>query len=535
MDRADALTARANRLRWPTRLALAAAPAAAVLVFTVWPFATLLGRVVRPSTWSALWRVGDLGGTWWYTLWQAAASTLLTLLVGMVPAYVLHRFRFRGRAVARALMIVPFFLPTVVVAAAFVAVLPGHWRDTPRAVVAAHVYLNVAVVVQIVGAMWEVVPHDLTGAARTLGASPWQVARHVVLPVLRPALASAAAVVFVFCFTSFGAAKLLGGVGHPTVEMEIVRLATQIGDIGSAAVLAVLQLLVVAAVLAASTWVQRRTRLALAGDARPVRVTVGRWPARVGLAGAALFAAPVVAMAIRSLRGASGWTVRGWTHLGDTGRRGGLGVGVDLAAMLRTSFGYAAMAAVLATVLGVLGAVVIDRAAGWGWLLDAGLALPLATSAVTIGLGMLITFDHPPVDWRASWWLVPVGHALIATPFAVRTLLGVLRAVPADRRAAAATLGASPWRVLREVDGRALRRPAVSAAGLAAAISLGEFGATTVLSRSGHETMPLAIGRLLGRAGTLPLQHAYVLATILALACAVVVGLTDVFRPSRWS
>ena len=153
--------------------------------------------------------------------------------------------------------------------------------------------------------------------------------------------------------------------------------------------------------------------------------------------------------------------------------------------------------------------------------------LPLGTSAVTIGLGMLITFDTAPFDWRASWWLIPLGHTLVATPFVTRALLPVLRAIPSDQRAAAATLGASPLRAWLIIDVRNILRPLLGGAGLAAAISLGEFGATTFLTRAGRETMPIAIARLLGRAGEIPRAQGFALATILLVATAVIIGAAE--------
>jgi thiamine transport system permease protein len=196
---------------------------------------------------------------------------------------------------------------------------------------------------------------------------------------------------------------------------------------------------------------------------------------------------------------------------------------VDPLASVATSLRFAVVAAFIATIIGFLAATAINASPRFGRLLDTGLMLPLATSAVTIGLGMLITFDEPPVDWRARWWLVPLGHALVAVPFVVRAMLAVLRAIPRDLRAAAATLGATPIRAWWHVDARALRRPLLAGAGFSAAISLGEFGATTILTRSGSETLPLAIGRLLGRAGALPRAQAFALATILLALTTVIV------------
>ena len=186
------------------------------------------------------------------------------------------------------------------------------------------------------------------------------------------------------------------------------------------------------------------------------------------------------------------------------------------------------MAATISLVVGTLGALAISVARRQRTSpLDVGLMLPLGTSAVTVGLGMIITFDRAPFDWRGEWWLAPVGHSLIAVPFVVRTVLPVLRAVPAAHLDAAATLGATPLRAWWEVAARRASRPVAVAAGLAAAISLGEFGATTFLTRAGSETMPVVIARLLGRAGDIPRGQAFAMATILFVVTAAVVVLAD--------
>jgi thiamine transport system permease protein len=140
---------------------------------------------------------------------------------------------------------------------------------------------------------------------------------------------------------------------------------------------------------------------------------------------------------------------------------------------------------------------------------------------------MFITFDRDPFDWRASWWLVPVGHALVAVPFVLRTVLPVLRALEPRRREAAATLGAPPLRAWWEIVGPHLRRPIVISTGLAAAISLGEFGASSFLSRTGRPTMPIAIENLLGRSGALLQAQGYALAVILAAATIAIVMTLD--------
>jgi thiamine transport system permease protein len=156
--------------------------------------------------------------------------------------------------------------------------------------------------------------------------------------------------------------------------------------------------------------------------------------------------------------------------------------------------------------------------------------LPLGTSAVTIGFGLLITMDRPPLDLRASPIIVPIAHALVATPFVVRALLPVLRAIDPRQREAAALLGAPPARTWAEVDLPVLARGAIVGAGFAFAVSIGEFGATSFLARSGTPTLPVAVVSLLARPGAINAGQAYALSVILMVVTALVVLAVDRFR-----
>ena len=513
---------------------LAAGPALFLAVFYVWPFLTLLGRGLNASTLgrATTWDIA------WFTLWQAVASTVLTIALGLLPAYVLARYRFPGRRLLAGLLTAAFVLPTVVMGAAILALLPSDWERGVPAIVTAHVVFNLAVVVRTVGAVWDHLPPDLEAAAATLGASPVRVFREITLPLLWPAILAAGSIVFVFTFTSFGVIRILGDAGTSTIEVEIWRQATQLGDVGAAATLALLQLAAVGAAVAWSAWQQRRhsRALALRPLARRRRPRTGRerrLVAAVALGTGAIVVAPLLALIERSLRGSSGHTLAAWRNLGRTEVRPGIRIGVDPFDAVLTSVRTTAVATTVAVGLGVLAALAITAARRAGRLLDTGLMLPIATSAVTIGFGMLITFDVAPVDWRSSWWLVPVGQALVAVPFVVRLVLPVLRGIDPHLHEAAATLGASPVRAWREVTLPHLRRPVTAAAGLAAAISLGEFGATSFLSRTGSETMPIAIERLLGRTGALLQAQGYALATILAVTTVAIVVAVDATGEGR--
>jgi thiamine transport system permease protein len=234
------------------------------------------------------------------------------------------------------------------------------------------------------------------------------------------------------------------------------------------------------------------------------------------------------------LRSGAGYSFAAWQAVfGDgpaTSSRPSTTVGLDPLDSIVTSLRFAAIAMILSVTIGTCAALVIAALGRHGRLLDIGLMLPLGTSAVTIGFGLLITFDTAPFDWRASPLMIPLGHALVASPFVVRVVLPVLRSIDSGLRDAVATLGGSPVRAWREIELRIVTRPMLTGAGFALAISLGEFGATSFLTRSGRETLPIAIERLLNRPGALLHAQGYVLASVLALLTFVIIGTVEAIR-----
>ena len=151
------------------------------------------------------------------------------------------------------LVTIPFVLPTVVVAIAFLALIgPGgvlriDLAGTVWAILAAHVFFNLAVVIRTVGGLWSHLNPRLEEAAASLGAAPWTVFRTITLPLLRPSITAAGAIVFLFSFTSFGIALLLGAPSLATIEVEIYRSAALVFDLPAAAVLALVQVVGVTA------------------------------------------------------------------------------------------------------------------------------------------------------------------------------------------------------------------------------------------------------------------------------------------------
>lgn len=502
-----------------------------VAVFFAWPLLTILARGLSPDGLELLGRAS----TWrvvGFTTVQAVLSTALTMAVGLPAAYALHRLRLPGRRVLLVLLTVPFVLPTVVVGTAFRALLPQAWVGTLGAILLAHVFFNLAVVVRVVGGLWSHLDERYGHAARTLGASPVQVWRTVTWPLLRPAVLAASALVFLFTFTSFGVIVVLGGPATTTLEVEIYRRTVALFDLPGAAALCVLQLVAVVGVLLVSGRLQRRLavrqRLARAESVlHGPRSRADRVLAAYTVLLGVLVAAPLLALLRDSLRVGDRWGLDWWAALG----RGGTTTrDVALVDSLRVSLQYAAAATVIAVVVGGAAACAIAYARRGADVLDSAFTLPLGTSAVTVGFGLLITFAARPFDLRGSWIIVPIGQALVAVPLVVRTVLPVLRSVDPRLREAAAMLGASPARAWRSVDLPVLGRALAVGAGFAAAVSLGEFGATSFLARADAPTLPVQVARLMGRPGEANLGQAAALSVVLVVLTALVVGLVERWR-----
>ena len=157
--------------------------------------------------------------------------------------------------------------------------------------------------------------------------------------------------------------------------------------------------------------------------------------------------------------------------------------------------------------------------------------LPLGTSAVTLGFGFIIALDRPPLDLRGSALLIPIAHTLVALPLVTRTLLPALRGMNPRWREAARMLGASPWQVWREIDLPIVARAALVAAAFAFAVSLGEFGATSLLTRPDLPTLPIVIYSYLGQPGELNHGQALAMGTLLMIVCGAGLVAIERFRP----
>lgn len=489
----------------------------------------------------------------WFTTWQAAVSTLLTLLAALPAAYIFARYQFRGQTIVRALTTLPFLMPTIVVAPAFIALLgPRGVLNTlfmnifglaapPLALVGtiwiiflAHIFYNYTIVFRIVSGFWANLDPQLGNAARMLGANRMRVFMEITLPLLMPALLAASLLVFIFDFTSFGVILILGGARLATLEVEIYRTAANLFDLPLAAALSLLQIVYTLVLIILYTRLQARLAAPVrlhpqALTRRPVQTLAEKLliAANVALM-LLLLLAPLVVLVVESLQTPQGFGLGNYVGLNVNQR--GSATFIPPTAAIRNSLLFGASTVVFAVALGLLAAYAITRTRRGGGFFDALFLLPLATSAVTLGFGYILSFSRAPFDFRAAVWLIPVAHTLVALPLVIRSIVPLLRQIKANLREAAMLLGASPTRVFREIDLPIVTRAVIVGAVFAFIISLGEFGATTLIARPEWATVPLAIYRLLGQPGLSNYGQALALSTILMLVSALAIGLMERVR-----
>ncbi len=538
-------------------------PAAFLAIAFVWPLASVMrvglgwgdGGVLSPfvEVASDPW----LRGRFIFTTWQAALSTFLALAFGLPSAYVFARHRFPGRSALLAAITIPFILPPIVMALGLIALLgpsgllnstltgllgfespPINLLNTLVIILIAHVVYEYAIVVRLVSTFWANMDPAVGEAAAMLGASPRRVFLTVSAPLLAPAIAAAAALIFLFTFTSFGIILILGAPDHATLEVEIYSLMTRLFRPQIAAALALTQLVATFGMLWVYVKLQTvavsRIRLRAQG-AMPAE---GRSPAdrimRLGaIASVMLVLAPPLALLVNSFLTQDGLSIDGYRAIMSNSRSEYFFVS-PLAAM-RNSLGFAVVTVILAVPLGVLAAHGIRNPGTW-WRnpLDAFYMLPLGVSAVTLGLGYLLSQRIGVFDVRTTVVPIILAHTLIAYPFVIRVVLSTMRAIRPHLREAAWMLGASPFMAVVRVDLPILSKAILVGIVFAFAVSLGEFGATLLLNRPEYTTMPVAILNYLSRPGAANLASALAMSTILMLVAGTGFFLIERARYRGW-
>jgi thiamine transport system permease protein len=444
----------------------------------------------------------------WRLLWsllQAGVTCILALLFGLPVAWSLAHFNFPGRTPLVRFLLLPFVMPTLIGAIGVLALFGPHGmltvdlQGTPWLLLYGNLFFNLPLLIRAAQDGFAQTPASRIAAARTLGASPWRVFWRIELPAAVPYISAALCLIFLYCFSGFGLALILGGQRYATVEVEIYTLVANEMNFPDASALALTAFVLTGGCALLYAWLERRMSHASVGACLQ-RHSVRGWGQRGLLCAAllivALFAlAPLLAIVLRAAQcGRGAWAVL-WD--GDT-----------LAALANT-VRFTCLTLLASLGFGLAHALAMRRSL---WFRSLSF-LPYVASPVCVAFGLLLLYP----GLSASLLLLLGAYTLLAYPFVARAVATALDAIDPHLPEAARTLGATPWRcswrILLPLVAPALRRGMA----FAAASALGEFAVTLFLSRPEWTTLTTLIYQRLSRPGEANLDAAMVLSCLLML------------------
>lgn len=534
------------------------APVSFLALFFLWPSARLIGLGLGSQfssgvqSWVSVLADSDVQAAVWFTFWQAAVSTAATLAIALPAAYVLYRKSFRGQQFLRAIITVPLVLPTIVVAVVFASFQKAHelysnfgmsfWFENKIYwIIAAQVFINFAIAVRTIGGYWAGLDRAPEEAAEISGAGRLRTFISISAPQLQPAIISSAALVFLFCFTSFGVIVILGGGQVTSIETEISVAALQFLDLQKASVLAVLQTAITLLTFGLSQRIAKGTvALDQIADTEPAKPADKRdLPALIVtlLFIVGVLVIPVLLLMVRAFETPAGLSLHNFENLASRGDRDLLNVTVWQAAL--NSLRNLVVALAISMPLGLAVSFLTSRRTAvkvgvWPQasrvitkLLDSAFMLPMGVSSVVLGLGFLITFGDGPLPIRSSWLVLPLVQALIALPLIIRVLQPALLAIESEQIEAAKNSGANAWQIWWLIELPIISPALKTATVFAVLVSVGEFGAATLLVAGDQATISTVLAQLISRPGSNNYGMAMAMAALLVLFSTALVLLAQ--------
>ena len=488
----------------------------------------------------------------WFTLWQAAASTAIALVIGVPGAYILYRKQFFGQRIIRALITVPLVLPTIVVAIIFASFRAEHviyqqlgmgffFENSIYWIISAHVFINYSLVVRTLGGVWATMDNETEEAAALAGAGRLRTLIAITLPQLKPAIVSAAALTFLFCSSSYGIILILGGGQVHSVETEIATAALQFLDLNRAAALALLQTAITVIAFSISEAIAKHPIgiEQVHESIRKPRIDSRDWPAvtvtAVVILG--LIFIPMIVLLTKAFTFDGALSLQNFINLAGRGDRDLLNISVWQATL--NTLRNVAISASLAIGIGSLVSYLLSRthktrrARFSNRTLDLLFLIPVGISSVVLGFGYLITFGGGPLPLRSSWLVVPIVQALMALPLVIRLIYPALISIGAEHREAASLAGANSRQTWWHIESGIIRNVILTAIGFALIAGIGEFGAASLLAFGDQATLPTILFALISRPGAMNYGMAMAVCAILILLTFALVFSVSAQRPRR--
>ena len=205
-----------------------------MLLFLYMPIAVMAAMSFNKSN---LYRIPIEWSTRWYealshndklidasinSLWVASITTVLATVLGTAASLAFFRYEFKGKRVLQLLAFPPITIPWLIIGTAMLTLF--FWVGLGRglhAMVLGHVALAMPYVIIVVSARLKSFDLTLEEAARSLGASSWQITMRVTLPWIAPGVIAASLFAFAVSFDQFVISYFLSEPGVSTLPVEI--------------------------------------------------------------------------------------------------------------------------------------------------------------------------------------------------------------------------------------------------------------------------------------------------------------------------
>jgi thiamine transport system permease protein len=400
----------------------------------------------------------------------------------------------------------------------------------------ANIFSNYAVVVRTVGSQWQLLDVLSEEAAEVAGAGRLRIFFKIALPQLLVSIRASSALIVLYCASSYGIVLSLGGGQVNTLETAISTAVLQRLDLQQGTLLALLQIVFSMLAFTASRWggsnplsfepsLSFKVRH-IDGRDRPVLFFV------VLSMGFFVIIPLVLVMAKAFIDSAGHFSFSNFALLQTKGSRDLLNITFIDAGL--NSLRNLVIASVIAVLVGGLVSYLlaehtrrhlrgVKKADSTGVLLDGIFLLPIGVSAVVVGFGYLLTLTGALAWLRSNWILVPLAQSVLAIPMVIRVLYPSLVAVDHYSREQAMTDGASAWSIFWRIDLTAVRPVLKTAIAFSALVSLGEFGAASLLAFGDQSTIPMLMFSLISRPGGDNYGMALAVAFILIVITTVIV------------
>ena len=452
-----------------------------------------------------------------FTIKQALASTLLTLALGLPGAYIFAKYDFPGKSFVKAILTVPFVMPSIMVALGFILLFGKQGFFTQligrdlgilyswKAILIAHAFYNFPIVVRMVSSLWQRINPHYEEVAMSLGAKGFTLFRKVTLPMLLPGIFASSMLTFIFCFLSFSIPLILGGYKYATIEVDIFTSIMTLLDFKVGSALAIIQIALSFAFM--YIYIKSLDMYAKAEEQRifrkPQKLALRELASLkgllIGIYSLIVFIfiiSPLLAVLYDSLIFQGKFSLEWYRRVFSAKYNPIFGANTLIAIKNSLLFGFSAV--LLSTTIALIIAYALHR---WQFkgknIFEALVMLPLGSSAITLGLGYIRTFHKPPLELLGTWYIIVFAHTIIAYPFVLRAISAVLKKIKPNLKEAALSLGAKEWQAFLKVELPLALGGIIVGAIFAFAISIAELGATYMLYQPEYTTITIAVYRFL--------------------------------------